>query len=89
MVPKLRPALSHILLYFTGLFAPKFPRDETLFRLFAEVLTGNAVSNLAQVIGNFCQLPKDPTLPVRITLTYNATHEAALDVLGSWRLVTS
>jgi hypothetical protein len=73
----------------TKSFAPMFPRDQTRSRLFAEVLTGNAISNLAQVIGNFCELPNDPTLPIKVALTYQATHEAAFDVFGSWRIVSS
>ena len=74
----------------TKAFAPKFPRDQTLFRLFGEVLTlGNPASDFARVIRTFCELPNDITVPIKIAMTYDATHKAALGAFGSWRLVTS
>lgn len=72
----------------TKVFAPVVPRDEMRFRLFAEALTLR-VPDLAQVTRTFCELPNDPSVYSGITLTYSITHKAALDVFGSWRVVSS
>ena len=75
-------------------FAPKFPRDEDRNRLYTEVLALSRdtdialgpVVGMARVLRTFCDFPKDPIVPMKIFLTYETTHGAALKSFGSWRV---